>query len=83
MELVEQSTSLQQRVLLANKHWGLFFSEMPLREGILYLATQTIHNHVETSQKINFTRTRAIKYIFDKKMNLTNDSTSPSSVNTL
>lgn len=83
MELVEQSTAQQQRGLLANKHWGLFFSEMPLREGILYLANQTIHINVETSQQIDITKTRAIKYIFDKKLNLTNDSISPSPVNTL
>jgi hypothetical protein len=31
MESAEQSTALQKRVSLANKHWGLFFSNLPYR----------------------------------------------------
>ena len=31
MELAEKPTVLQKRVLLANKHWGLFFSNLPYR----------------------------------------------------
>ena len=35
MNLEEQSPALQKRDLLANKHWGAFFSKMPLRASNL------------------------------------------------
>ena len=35
MNLEEQSAALQRRELLANKHWGAFFSKMPLRDSPL------------------------------------------------
>ena len=31
MESAKQSTALQKRTSLANKHWGLFFSNLPYR----------------------------------------------------
>ena len=31
MKSAERTTALQKRVLLANKHWGLFFSKLPYR----------------------------------------------------
>ena len=31
MESTEQAIALQKRVLLAKKHWGLFFSKLPYR----------------------------------------------------
>ena len=43
MKSAEETTTLERRVTLAKEHWILFFSEMPLREKNLQLATQTTH----------------------------------------
>ena len=55
MNSEEQSTTLQRRILDANKHWRPFMSDMHLREEKLTFVPQSPQTSVETSNEITDT----------------------------